>query len=232
MAKAEKDPLRFRGVNASLDVDELVTLLTGAVTRFQEPVVTQMSRESRDPFLVLIATVLSLRTRDEQTRDAANRLFALAHEPRTLLDLPTQTIEKAIFPVGFYRVKAHSIQAICKELLTRYDGRVPDDLDELLTLPGVGRKTANLVLTRGFGLPGICVDTHVHRICNRLGYLKTRSPEETEMELRRVLPLRHWIPLNDLLVAYGQNLCTPLSPWCSRCDVAHLCARTGVERKR
>jgi endonuclease-3 len=186
----------------------------------------------RDPFRVLIGCLLSLRTRDETTGPASARLFALADTPAALAALPTRRIERAIYPVGFYRTKARTLREVCRQLLTRFDGRVPDDLDALLTLPGVGRKTANLVVTFAFGLPGICVDTHVHRITNRLGFVATDSPEETEMALRATLPRRHWIGLNDLLVAFGQNLCQPLSPHCSRCPVRSACRRIGVRRAR
>jgi len=186
----------------------------------------------RDPFRVLIGCLLSLRTRDETTGPASARLFALADTPTALAALPTRRVERAIFPVGFYRTKARTLRAVCEQLLARFDGRVPDDLDALLTLPGVGRKTANLVVTFAFGLPGICVDTHVHRITNRLGFVATDSPEETEMALRATLPRRHWIGLNDLLVAFGQNVCQPLSPHCSRCPVRTPCRRIGVRRAR
>lgn len=185
-----------------------------------------------DPFRVLIGCLLSLRTRDETTGPAAARLFALADTPAALAALPARRIEHAIFPVGFYRTKARTLRAVCRELLTRFAGVVPPDLDALLTLPGVGRKTANLVVTFAFGLPGICVDTHVHRISNRLGFVRTRAPDETEMALRARLPRRHWIGLNDLLVAFGQNLCQPLSPHCSRCPVGPSCRRIGVVRSR
>jgi len=186
----------------------------------------------RDPFRVLIGCLLSLRTRDETTGPAAARLFALADTPAALAALPTRRIERAIFPVGFYRTKARTLRVVCEQLLARFDGQVPADLDLLLTLPGVGRKTANLVVTFAFGLPGICVDTHVHRITNRLGFVVTDSPEETEMALRATLPRRHWIGLNDLLVAFGQNVCQPLSPHCSRCPVRAPCRRIGVRRAR
>ena len=185
-----------------------------------------------DPFRVLAACLLSLRTNDETTGPAAARLFALADTPAAMLALSTQTIEHAIYPVGFYRTKARVLHRVSRDLLDRFDGRVPADLDALLTLHGVGRKTANLVVTFGFGLPGICVDTHVHRITNRLGFVRTRTPEETEMVLRRRLPRRHWIALNDLLVSFGQNLCHPTSPHCSVCPVRPSCARVGVRRSR
>jgi len=186
----------------------------------------------RDPFRILIGCLLSLRTKDETTGPASARLFALADTPAAMLALPTRTIERAIFPVGFYRTKARVLHRVCRDLLERFDGRVPSDLDALLTLHGVGRKTANLVVTFAFDLPGICVDTHVHRISNRLGFVRTRTPDETEQALRRRLPRRHWIGLNDLLVAFGQNLCRPTSPHCSRCPIAGSCPRIGVRQAR
>ena len=191
-----------------------------------------MAAERDDPFRVLIACLLSLRTKDETTGPAAARLFALADTPRAMLRLTPRQIERAIFPVGFYRTKARVILGVCRDLLARFDGHVPDDIDALLTLKGVGRKTANLVVTQGFNKPGICVDVHVHRISNRLGYVKTRNPEETEMALRGRLPRRYWIGYNDLLVAFGQNICQPVSPKCSVCPVSRACPRLGVTRSR
>jgi len=181
---------------------------------------------------VLVACILSLRTQDTTTGPAAARLFAVAHTPAGMLRLTAQRIETLIYPVGFYRTKARVILGLCRALLERFGGRVPDDLDALLTLKGVGRKTANLVVTMGFNKPGICVDTHVHRISNRLGYVRTRNPQETEMALRGRLPRRFWIGYNDLLVAFGQNVCTPLSPRCSTCPVSALCRRVGVTSSR
>ncbi len=185
-----------------------------------------------DPFRVLIACILSLRTQDTTTGPAAARLFAVADTPATMLRLRASRIQELIYPVGFYRTKAGVILGICRDLLERFDGKVPDTLDELLTLNGVGRKTANLVVTMGFNKPGICVDTHVHRISNRLGYVRTKNPEETEMALRGRLPRRYWIGYNDLLVAFGQNVCAPISPRCSTCPVSALCARVGVTSAR
>ena len=187
---------------------------------------------ARDPFRILIGCLLSLRTRDETTGPAAARLFALADTPAAMLALPRRTIARAIFPVGFYRTKARVIHRVSSDLVARFGGAVPADLDALLTLHGVGRKTANLVVTFAFGLPGICVDTHVHRITNRLGFVRTPSPERTEWALRAKLPRRHWIALNDLLVAFGQNVCHPTSPRCSVCPVGDLCHRVGVTRAR
>jgi endonuclease-3 len=186
----------------------------------------------RDPFRILIGCLLSLRTKDETTGPASARLFALALTPAGILALPLRDIERAIYPVGFYRTKARVLHRVCADLIARFDGRVPADLDALLTLHGVGRKTANLVVTFGFGLPGICVDTHVHRITNRLGFVRTPTPDATEMALRKRLPPRHWIGLNDLLVAFGQNCCHPTSPHCSTCPVRAACARVGVRRSR
>jgi endonuclease-3 len=191
-----------------------------------------VAEQSRDPFQVLIACILSLRTQDTTTGPAAARLFALARTPADLLRVPVRRIQRAIYPVGFYRTKAKVIHRISRELLARFEGQVPDDLEALLSLPGVGRKTANLVVTMGFGKPGICVDTHVHRISNRLGWVRTKAPDETEMALRAQLPRRYWIELNDLLVSFGQNVCTPLSPRCSACPVQTLCRRVGVTTSR
>ncbi len=203
------------------------------VRQWQEPVVGVVARETaRDPFRILISCLLSLRTKDKTTSEASARLFGLAHTPSTLLKLPLKKIERAIYPVGFYRMKAKSIHEICKRLLDVYDGKVPDSIDDLVTLSGVGRKTANLVVTVGYQKPGICVDIHVHRISNRWGYVKTKTPEQTEEALRRKLPKQYWITFNDLLVPYGQNLCQPVSPWCSKCKLKQYCDRVGVKQSR
>ncbi|MBN1770209.1 MAG: endonuclease III [Deltaproteobacteria bacterium] len=191
-----------------------------------------VERVSRNPFEVLVATLLSLRTKDETTEPAAARLLAEASDPAAMLRLPAARIARLIYPVGFYRRKADQLREIARLLLERHGGRVPDDLDALLALPGVGRKTANLVLSAGFGLPGICVDTHVHRITNRWGYVATRHPDETELALRAKLPARHWPTINRLLVLFGKSVCQPVSPRCSECPVAARCARCGVGRHR
>jgi len=188
--------------------------------------------EHGDPFRVLIGCILSLRTRDETTAEAAPRLFAAAAAPQAMLALGEDAIARLIYPVGFYRTKAAVIVGICRELITRFGSRVPDSIDALLTLKGVGRKTANLVVTQAYGKPGICVDTHVHRISNRWGLVRTRTPDQTEAALRAALPRRYWIEYNGLLVAFGQTICQPLSPWCSRCPAARICPRRGVSRAR
>ncbi len=203
------------------------------IRQWEEPVLGVVARESnRDPFRILISCLLSLRTKDKTTGEASARLYALAHQPATMLTIPLQTIEQAIYPVCFYRTKAKSIHAICRRLLDVYGGTVPDSIKELVTLSGVGRKTANLVVTVGFGKLGICVDIHVHRISNRWGYVKTKTPEETEDALRNKLPKQHWITFNDLLVPYGQHLCQPVSPFCSKCNLTEYCDRVGVTRSR
>jgi endonuclease III len=215
-----------------VDIDEIIRRLRRTARSWNPTALTEVAGARPDPFRVLIACILSLRTQDSTTGPASARLFALADRPATMLKLTARRIERAIYPVGFYRTKARVILGLCRDLLARFGGEVPDDLDALLTLDGVGRKTANLVVTMAFGKPGICVDTHVHRISNRLGYVRTRSPEETEMALRARLPARHWIRYNDLLVAFGQNICTPISPRCSTCPVAVLCRRVGVTTSR
>ena len=192
----------------------------------------EVADDTRDPFRVLIACILSLRTQDTTTGPAAARLFAQAATPAAMLRLPAARIARLIYPVGFYRTKARVILGICRDLMERFGGRVPDTIDELLTLNGVGRKTANLVVTMGFNKPGICVDTHVHRISNRLGYVRTHTPEETEVALRQQLPRRYWIGYNDLLVTFGQNVCAPVSPRCSACPVVTLCPRIAVRSAR
>ncbi len=213
-------------------IHAVVAELRRVVRRWPTPAVGVVARETRDPFRVLVSCVLSLRTKDATTATASARLFALATTPGSLGRLSSDTIEQAIYPVAFYRTKARSLRALCAELLTRFQGTVPDEIDDLLSLPGVGRKTANLVVTLGFGKPGICVDTHVHRITNRWGYVATRSPDETEQALRHKLPRPYWIELNDLLVPYGQFLCTPTSPFCGRCSIARWCRQTAVTRRR
>ena len=213
-------------------IGDVIRRLRPHVPTWKATAITRVVEEKRDPFRVLVACILSLRTQDRTTDAASARLFAVADAPATLLALTPQRIEKLIYPVGFYRTKARVLREISRELLDRFGGRVPDTIDALLTLPGVGRKTANLVVTMGFGKPGICVDTHVHRISNRLGYVRTRTPDETETALRKVLPRPYWIGYNDLLVTFGQNVCTPLSPKCSGCPVRTLCPRVGVTSAR
>ncbi|WP_224982140.1 endonuclease III domain-containing protein [Geomonas agri] len=213
-------------------IHQAITILTEAVKAWVSPAVTIVATQGKDPFKVLVSCILSLRTRDQVTADASARLFALADSPEKMIHLDVPRIEAAIYPVGFYRVKAEQILEISRSLCELYRGAVPDELETLLKFKGVGRKTANLVLTLGFGKPGICVDIHVHRISNRWGYVKTRTPEQTEFALREKLPAEYWIIINDLLVTFGQNQCTPLSPRCSTCPLYDLCDRVSVTKSR
>ncbi len=212
-------------------IDDIVTILKRENKKYIVPIVTIVSM-TKSPFMVLISCLLSLRTKDKVTAEASNKLFKLANNPEKILGLSIKNIEKAIYPVGFYKTKAKRIKEICKALLDDYGGVVPDEIDELLKLNGVGRKTANLTVTLGYGKLGICVDTHVHRISNRLGLVKTKTPEQTEFALRKKLPKKHWLIYNDLLVTYGQNLCVPVSPWCSKCKIFKYCKRVGVKKSR
>ena len=213
------------------EVPGALKLIRKAVKAWQTPAVTIIARE-RDPYKVLISCILSLRTQDKTTAAASGRLFGLAGTPRGMAGLNAETVEKAIYPVGFYRNKARAVIGISRMLVDEYGGKVPDDIGELLKLPGVGRKTANLVVSVGYGKPGICVDTHVHRITNRWGYVRTKTPGETEAALRARLPRRYWIEINDLLVTFGQNCCRPVSPICSACLVYRYCDRVGVTVSR
>jgi len=214
------------------DIHRVMALLAAAVKSWPSPAVTIVSQREGNPFKVLVSCILSLRTQDRTTGPASERLFALADTPKKMLSLSRDEIERAIYPVGFYRNKAEQILAICRTLVENYDGVVPGELDELLAFKGVGRKTANLVITLGFGKPAICVDTHVHRICNRWGYTSTKTPEKTEFALREKLPREYWAVINDYLVTFGQNHCTPVSPRCSTCTLASFCSKVGVTKFR
>jgi endonuclease-3 len=214
------------------DIHEVMSILQQEMPAYQQPVVDQMSDAQQTPFRVLVATILSLRTKDTLTAVVAPRLFAVADTPATMMEIAEEELASLIYPVGFYRNKARTIRQVCQQLLAHYQGEVPADLEQLLALPGVGRKTANLVLTKGYGLPGICVDTHVHRICNRWGYVNTKTPDQTEFALRDKLPQAYWIPINGLLVTLGQNICHPTSPRCSQCPLSEYCERVGVTRSR
>jgi endonuclease III len=196
------------------------------------PIVSHLAENQRDPFVILISTLLSLRTKDEVTAVATDRLFELASTPEEMLKIPLDKIAKTIYPVGFYRVKAKNIHHACRELISRFSSKVPDNIDDLLSIKGVGRKTANLVVSLAYGKDAICVDTHVHRISNRLGYVKTKTPDETEFVLRKKLPCKHWIIYNTIMVAFGRKTCKPVSPLCSQCPVNKYCDRVGVTLSR
>jgi endonuclease-3 len=213
----------------------LARVMEGVATACRDwvtPSVSVIAEQHRSPYHVLVSCIISLRTKDAVTAVASRRLFEQAPDLRSLASLDEELVASCIYPAGFYRNKARQLCALARELSERSDARIPDTMEGLLALPGVGRKTANLVLTLGFGLPGICVDIHVHRICNRWGYVETRTPDETKAVLRTRLPKQYWIPINDLLVCFGQNCCYPVSPACSRCAVSRYCPRVGVTRSR
>ncbi|HUL00054.1 MAG TPA: endonuclease III [Nitrospirota bacterium] len=207
-------------------------ILKQQVKTFKLPWLEGLAASDHDPFRVLISCILSLRTQDKTTEGASRRLFKLAATPEELSSLSVKTIEKVIYPVGFYRVKAGTIKDISRAIIGKHRLHVPDSLEGLMTLKGVGRKTANLVLTRGFNKYGICVDTHVHRITNRWGLVTTKKPDKTELALREILPRRYWKDLNGILVAFGQRICQPRSPFCSQCKIRIYCKRRNVTQHR
>ena len=213
-----------------------LSILQSEHTKWDAPVFRFMKTAGMDgkdsPFRVLISTILSSRTKDETTDAAVTRLFAAAKTPQQMQELPEDEIARLIYPVGFYRTKAKNIREVCAILNRQYGGRTPDTMDELLGLPGVGIKTASLTLSQAFGIPAICVDIHVHRIFNRWNVAATKTPDETERELRRILPVEWWIPVNSLLVAFGQTLCTPIGPKCSICSIASECPKRDVKKSR
>ncbi|MZH14521.1 MAG: endonuclease III [Nitrospinae bacterium] len=221
----------MEGKKGDFSIAEVIRKLKKTVKDFPTPSVTVIA-EKNDPFAVLVSCLISLRTRDEVTESASARLFSLAKSPAQLLKLSDSKIEKAIYPAAFFRNKTRSLKELCEVLVKDYSGKVPDTLEELLKLKGVGRKTANLTLILGHNKPGICVDIHVHRISNRWGYVKTKTPDETERVLREILPKRFWKGYNDLLVSFGQNICKPVSPFCTICPLQPHCHKIGVDKHR
>ncbi len=213
-------------------LETVLTILRKEVKKWDVPIITLIAQTKKDPFRVLIATVLSLRTKDQVTAKASEKLFSKASTPKDILKLTEKEIQDLIYPVGFYRIKAKNILLICKKLVKEHSSKVPDNLETLLTFPNVGRKTANLVLSDAYGKLAICVDVHVNRISNRFGYIKTKTPFETEMALMEKLPKKHWNEYNYILVAFGQHLCTPVSPFCSKCPVNKYCDRIGIKKSR
>jgi len=215
------------------NISKIISLLKKEIKHFENPIATEIGERTRDPFQVLISCILSLRTKDTTTGPAAKRLFKLAKNPKSMLKLTKKQIEKAIFPVGFYPTKAKYIQKTCKALIKDYKGKIPDKEEDLLKLPGIGRKCMGIVMDYGFGKNShIPVDTHVHKIVNRLGWVKTKTPEKTEQALTKIIPKKYWHDLNDLLVRHGQNICVPVSPYCSKCAIRKYCPRVGIIRSR
>lgn len=214
------------------EMNKILNILKREYMKFKEPIVSRMVYNQASPYMVLVSTMISLRTKDDVTETASERLFAEADNPRDMLKLSQHNIETLIYPAGFYRNKAKAILNTSQILIDRYNGEVPDELDRLLDLPGVGRKTANLVLALSYRKPAICVDTHVHRISNRLGFVKTKNPTQTEFALMDLLPRKWWLTYNDMLVTWGQNVCSPVSPKCSQCKISKYCPKINVKNSR
>lgn len=232
MAQNNKNTLLITKKEALPFFDNLMSILEVETSKYTIPVVSLVEIHYNDPFAILVSTLLSLRTKDETTALAFKKLYKVAKKPEDILNIDDKKLEELIYPVGFYKTKAKRLKQICKILIEKYNGEVPDTMEKLLELPGVGRKTANLVLAVGFKKEGMCVDTHVHRISNRLGIIKTKNPFETEMALRQILPTKYWEKYNQYLVAWGQNVCKPISPFCSKCKINKFCKRVGVTKSR
>ena len=210
---------------------QIFELIQEQVKFFRFPAVDVVAQD-RDPYRILISCILSLRTTDDVTISSSRRLFAAAGTARAMVKLPLPRLRSLIYPAGFYRTKAKEILNISRRILKEFSGKVPDDLDALLLFKGVGRKTANLVLGLGYGVPAVCVDTHVHRISNRLGWVKTAKPFDTERALEKIFPRAWWIRINGVMVSFGQNICRPLSPWCGKCAAKKYCPGIGVKKAR
>jgi endonuclease-3 len=214
------------------NIRKVISLVEHQVQHCNPAYVSQLASRRGDPFQILISTILSSRTKDETTQAAAEKLFTRIQTPRDLDQLSVDEISQLIYPVGFYRIKSQHLKNLAKILLSEYNGSIPDTLEKLLRLPGVGRKTANLVITLAYNQYGICVDTHVHRIVNRWGYVTTKTPIETEFALREQLPKHFWKRINALLIMLGKKICTPLTPKCHECMLSHLCQKVGVKVKK
>jgi endonuclease-3 len=214
--------------------DEIFSALKQELRKYSQPVVSRSKQENKDtPFVTLVSCLLSLRTKDKVTEQASRRLLIKYNTPEKLVQISEQQIASLIYPVGFYKTKAKRIKEISQVLLDKYQGKVPDRFEELLTLKGVGRKTANIVMVYGHKKHGyLPIDTHCHRIPNRLGWIKTKKPEDTEHALKKILPSKYWDDFNDLFVTFGQTICVPISPFCSRCPVEQYCKKVGVSTRR
>lgn len=211
------------------DIPTVNRVLKREYEKHNAPIVDLIAVKTESPFHILVATILSSRTKDETTAEVCDRLFKVVGKPHDFDKLSIAQIEKLIFPIGFYHTKARHLKQLPAALDRLFGGNVPDEIDDLIELPGVGRKVANLVRAQAFNKPAICVDVHVHRICNRLGLLRTKDPFQTEMRLRKILPLRFWIGWNSHLVSFGQTVCRPIGPKCGICPVYKYCARVGVK---
>ncbi len=214
------------------DIDSIHKILKREYPKWRVPVAELIQVQTKDPFKVLLATIMSARTKDEVTAQAAERLYKKVKNFNDLKKIPVNELEKLIYPVGFYKTKAKNMKLLPDVVKEKFNGKIPSTVEELVELPGVGRKTANLVVAVAFNKPAVCVDTHVHKITNRLGYVKTKNPLETEMALRKKLPQKYWTTFNTYLVAFGQNICVPISPWCSKCPIEKYCRKIGVKSSR
>ena len=214
------------------DIDDVMDILSEEVKNYDVPVIDLIKIHTNDPFKILIATILSARTKDSVTAKVSENLFKKIKDFSDIEEIGLEELERLLYPVGFYKAKARNIKKIPGVLKQEFDGSIPEDVDELVKLPSVGRKTANLISSVAFEKDAICVDTHVHKIMNRLGYIKTKNPFDTEMALRNKLPRKHWRKVNNVFVAFGQNLCVPVSPHCSRCPISDYCNRVGVKNSR
>jgi len=212
------------------DIPEVNRILKRQYSKRRAPIVEFIAMQTKDPFKVLVSTILSARTKDECTTEVCERLFKKVGKAKDFDKFTQKQVEKLIFPIGFFRTKAKHLKQLPAALNELFGGRVPDEIDDLCRLPGVGRKTANLVRAVAFNKPAVCVDVHVHRICNRLGLLKSSTPFETEMKLRKILPEKYWITWNAYLVSYGQTICRPVGPKCAECDIYRFCDRKGVKQ--
>jgi endonuclease III len=212
-------------------IDNVYRIVKEEFSKHSMPVVELIQQQTKDPFKVLITTILSARTKDETTANASKRLFSIIHNFSDLKKTSQSTIQRLIYPVGFYKIKARYLKQLPSAIEKKFNNQIPSTVDELVMLPGVGRKTANLVVAVAFDKPAICVDVHVHRICNRLGYIATKSPFETEMALREILPLAYWKTFNSFLVSFGQNTCRPINPLCNACPLMKICKRVNVTTK-
>lgn len=212
---------------------KIIDILKAQTKNFSPTLIESVIKEyGKDPFLILIACLLSLRAKDVVTIEVCKVLFKIAKAPEQILAIPQNKLEKIIYKIGFYKNKAKALHEVSRKILSEFKGKVPKAEENLLKLPGVGRKTANLVMGMAYGIPSICVDVHVHRISNRLGLIKTKTAEETEIVLKKILPEKYWTLWNNLLVKWGQNICTPVSPWCSKCAIRKFCKRIGVTKSR
>jgi len=218
---------------AKKDVVKILRILMKKTMKMPLPSVSQIQEELDDPFKVLVSCIMSLRTKDETTYPTSVKLFKIAKTPKQIANMPLAKLKKIIRPVNYYKTKAERIKKISQQIVKDYGNKVPDDFDELMKFKGVGRKTANIVMTYGHGKEGhIAVDTHVHRLSNRLGWVKTKSPEKTEFALKKVVPRKYWYWVNELFVRYGQNVCNPISPFCSKCVIEKYCPKIGVGKRR